>query len=481
MPRMLGARLAAFVWLIAALAAARNGVAEGGEEWSRFRGPNGSGVTESGGLPVEFGPEINVSWRAEVPFGRSSPVVGTRRIFLTGIDGEKLVLVALDRESGAVAWRRELDRVRRAEIYHGTDSSTSTPATDGENVYAFFHEAGLVSFDGDGRERWRRPLGPFRNHYGIAASPILAGSRLILLCDQAVGSFLLALDKDTGEELWRSERPGRLEAWTTPVLLPDGLVLVAGSRWIDAYDPETGDARWSLGGLGTGPIASPVVAGDRLFLAYIDMASEAPPSFAQLTKEHDENGDGELSQAELADTWMKNHFPWVNVDGEGGISWADWKAHVGEVVNDSWGLFAVRLPEPGGKPEIQWNHRKNVPYIPSPLAYQGVVYTVHEGIVSSLDPASGALLKRGRLGDGSPQVYASPVAADGKLFVATLDGRVAVVAAGTRWEVLALNDLGERIFATPAIADGRLLVRSGSSLHAFAAPPAATDEATSGR
>ena len=480
MPRMPRARVAALALLIPSLATATDSSAGDGS-WSRFRGPNGSGVAAAEGLPVEFGPEIHLAWRTEVPFGRSSPVVGGRHVFLTGIEEDKLVVVALDSESGALAWRRELDRAHDAELYYGTDSSTSSPVTDGENVYAFFHEAGLVSFDAAGRERWRRPLGPFRNHYGIAASPILDGRRLLMLCDQAKGSFLVALDKDTGEELWRRERPGRVEGYTTPVLLPDGSVLVSGSRWIDAYDPATGEPRWSLGGFGSGPIASPVVSGDLLFLASIDMASEAPPSFDQLAGQHDENGDGELSHSELADTWMKNHFPWVNVDGEGGISRADWKAHVSEVVNDSWGLFAVRLPEAGGKAKIQWNHRKNVPYIPSPLAYQGVVYIVNEGIVSSLDPASGTLLKRGRLGDGSPQVYASPVAADGKLVVATLDGEVAVLATGPQWEVLATNDLGEKIFATPAIADNRLLVRSRSSLYAFAAPPAATGEAAASR
>jgi outer membrane protein assembly factor BamB len=353
--------------------------------------------------------------------------------------------------------------------------------TDGANVYAFFHEAGLVSYDGAGKERWRRPLGPFRNFYGIAASPILAGDRLLMLIDQAQDSFLVALDKDSGEELWRRSRPQRLEAYTTPMLLADGSVLVAGSRWVDAYDPTTGETRWALGGVGTSPITSPVIEGDLLFVVAVDHASEAPPPFSQLAGEHDADGDGELSREELEGSWMQNHFAWVNVDGKGGLSAEDWRIHSDEVVNDSWGVYAIRLPEVGGRPKVLWNYRQNVPYIPSPLVRDGVFYMVNNGIVTSLDTTTGELLKRGRLTDGSPKVYASPVAADGKLFVATLDGKVAVLTPGAEWEVLGLNDLGEEIHATPAITDNRLLVRTRSSLYAFATPPPEPATTATGR
>jgi outer membrane protein assembly factor BamB len=182
----------------------------GAGEWSRYRGPNGSGVTNATSMPVEFGPETNVEWAAQVPFGRSSPAVGERQIFLTGIENDKLVTLAVDRKDGRMIWRRELDRGHAAELHKATDSSTPSPVTDGVNVYVFFHEAGLVSYDAAGRERWRRPLGPFRNFYGIASSPVLAGDRLLQLCDQAEGSFLVALDKDSGEEMWRRSRPARL-------------------------------------------------------------------------------------------------------------------------------------------------------------------------------------------------------------------------------------------------------------------------------
>ncbi|MFQ5350753.1 MAG: PQQ-binding-like beta-propeller repeat protein [Thermoanaerobaculia bacterium] len=463
------------------LAVASGGPPAGAEEWSRFRGPNGSGVTDAGPLPVAFGPASNVAWQAQVPFGRSSPAVGERHVFLTGIEGDKLIVVALDRADGSESWRRELERGHTADLHRATDSSTPSPVTDGSNVYAFFHEAGLVSYDAAGKERWRRVLGPFRNFYGIAASPILAGDRLVMLCEQSQGSFLVAFDKDSGEQLWRRSRPNRREAYTTPILLAEGSLLVSGSRWVDAYDPATGETLWQLGGVGTSPVASPVVDGDLLFVTTVDHASQTPPTFDQLATEHDADADGELARDELDGSWMQNHFLWINNDGKGGISREDWSRHVDEVVNDAWGVQAVRLPESGGKPRIVWNYRHNIPYIPSPLVLGDVFYMVADGILSSLDRATGKLIKRGRLTDGSPKVYASPIAADGKLYIATRDGSVAVLAAGGDWEALQLNELGEEIYATPAIADDRLLVRTRASVYAFGKRPEPEAAAATGR
>ena len=155
----------------------------GADDWSRFRGANGSGVSGSTGLPVEFGPKKSMIWEATVPFGRSSPIIAGDRIFVTAVDDGKLLTLALDLKSGATVWSRALKRGHVAELYPSTDSATPTPATDGTNVYVFFHEAGLVSYDRAGKERWRLSLGPFRNFYGIAASPVLSGDTLFLLCD----------------------------------------------------------------------------------------------------------------------------------------------------------------------------------------------------------------------------------------------------------------------------------------------------------
>ncbi len=144
-------------------------------DWLRFRGPNGSGVSETAGIPAVFGAGRNLSWKTSVPFGRSSPVVAGNRIFLTASEGEKLITLCLDRISGKIIWRAEAARARHMPIFKGNDVASPTPVSDGTNVYVFFAELGLISYGPDGRERWRAPLGPFNNFYGIGSLPVLAG------------------------------------------------------------------------------------------------------------------------------------------------------------------------------------------------------------------------------------------------------------------------------------------------------------------
>lgn len=443
------------------------------DDWSRFRGANGSGISESTGLPVEFGPGKSMLWETSVPFGRSSPIIAGDRIFLTAVEDGKLLTLALDRKSGEVVWRRTLKRDHVAELYKATDSATPTPVADEANVYVFFHEAGLVAYDHAGEERWRLPLGPFRSFYGIAASPVISGGTLFLLCDQAQGSFLLAVDTKNGKELWRRNRPARLESYSTPILVPGdaapGAVVVAGSRWIDAYDRATGKSLWALGGVGSGPIASPVLAGTTLFIHAPDHAEQGWSPFSEITREHDGNKDGSLSKAEVEGAWLFNHFGWLDVDANGTISAEDWEKLTREVVNDGWGVFAIGLPAAGEKPKILWNYRKNVPSIPSPLVYDDVFYMVKDGIVTSLDPKTGELLKRDQLDKGKSKVYASPVAADGKIYIGNMDGRMVVLEAGPEWKVLTNNDLGDEIWASPAIADRHIYVRTKTKIYDFAA------------
>lgn len=443
------------------------------EDWTRFRGPNGSGVSASTGLPTEFGPQSNIAWSTEIPFARSSPVFAGDKIFLTAIDGDKFSTLALDRSSGRILWQREIERDRTDEFHQATDSATPSPVTDGSNVYAFFQETGLVSYTAEGEKRWELGLGPFRNFYGIAASPVLAGDTLLQLCDQATGSFLLAVDKASGKELWRQARPARLESYTTPVLYPNASqpkqIIVFGSGWVDAYDPASGKPLWTFNEVGVGPVSSPTLEGDVLFVNAPDMAAESPTPFSELAKEHDTDQDGKISRSEADGTWISEHYGWVDVDGDGSFTAPDWESINQVTDTDKWGINAIRIPGLQGEPELLWRNQQSVPYIPSPLVYDGVLYMVKDGIVSSLDPKTGEVHKRGRLTKGGPKMYASPVAGDGKIYFATLEGAVAVVKAGSDWEVLTINDLGEEIHASPAIVDGHLYVRTRSKLYSFAA------------
>jgi len=440
------------------------------DDWPRFRGVNGSGTSTSTGLPTDFGPGNNQVWESAVPFGRSSPVIVGDRIFLTAVEDGKLVTLALDRTTGKTIWRTTAKRSRTDEFHHDTDSATTTPVSDGNNVYVFFQEVGLIAYDNAGKERWRHELGPFRNFYSIAASPVLAGDTLFMVCDQAEGSFVVAINKNTGKETWRRNRPARLESYSTPILYPEEgepkALLVSGNRWVDAYDLATGENLWALGNVAN-PVSSPVLAGSTVFATGPNHGENGWAPFDGVLKEHDKDHNGELSRKEVAEAWLIKHFGWLDADADGAISAKDWKT-VGDVMaSDNWGVYAVRVPTGSGKPKILWNYRKNVADIASPLVHDGVFYMVRDGIVTSLDAKTGKLLKRGRLGEGSPKVYASPIAADGKIYIGTLEGTMFVLSTAGKWETLASVDLDDEIWASPAIADGRLYVRTRGKLYSF--------------
>ena len=202
---------------VLALACASNAGAQA--RWSRFRGPGGRGIApDDKPLPVEFGAQHNLLWACPVSSGHSSPCVWDDRIFLTGCEGEKLETLCIDRASGAVLWRKSV-QAEAIERHHRINSPASpTPTADGERVFVYFGSFGLLCYDFEGEEQWRRPLAAPDNSFGTAASPIVAGDYLILNRDSNEGSYLEAIDRETGESVWRKEREGFKSGWSTPVL-----------------------------------------------------------------------------------------------------------------------------------------------------------------------------------------------------------------------------------------------------------------------
>jgi len=444
-------------------------------EWLQFRGPNGAGVAEGFSLPAEFSSTKNVAWKTPVPFARSSPVITADRIFLTATEGDKLITLALDRKSGKLLWRRDAIRARHMPIYKANDGASPTPVSDGKNVYAFFAELGLISYGPDGKERWRVPLGPFNSFYGMGGSPVLVGNTLLMVCDQRTDSFIIAVDTRNGKELWKKSRPN-FEAYSTPAIYrpKDGpaQAIVLGSQSVDAYSLDKGERLWWVTKIGSYPKGVPVMGTEMVYV--IGEGADEPflPPFDEMLKQFDADKDQRIHRDEVkSQKEALEHFGWLDANSDGYIERTE-HDFVRNSTTSGHGLTAVRLPGQGDltSSNIVWQLKKAYPGIPAPLVYRGVMYLMKEGgIVSSVDPASGQVLKQGRTPNALEEYYASPVAGDGKIFVVSASGKVTVLKADAQWEILATSDLDDEVWATPAIAGGNLYIRTRSNLYAFAA------------
>ena len=443
-------------------------------EWLQFRGPNGSGVAEGFALPAEFSSTKNLVWKTPVPFARSSPIVAGDRVYLTASEGDKLITLALDRKTGKLLWQRDVARARQMTIYKANDSASPSPVSDGKNVFVFFAELGLISYGPDGKERWRLPLGPFNSFYGMAGSPVLAGNTLVMVCDQRTDSFILAVDARDGKMLWKKSRTN-FEAYSTPAIYrpKDGpaQVIVMGSPTVDAYSLDKGERLWWVSKIGAYPKGVAVLGSNMVYV--IADGGEEPflPAFEETLKA-DTNKDQKIQREEMkANPDAYEHFGWLDANNDGSIEREEYDFVRNSTVTGH-GLTAVRLTGQGDitASNVVWSVKKSYPSIPSPLIYRGVMYMIKEGgILSSLDPATGQVLKQGRTPDALEEYYASPVAADGKIFLVSASGKVTVVKADGQWEIVATNSLDEEVWATPAIAGSNLYIRTRNALYSFGA------------
>ena len=451
-------------------------------QWPQFRGPNGSGVDPAGTYPSAFSASKNLIWKTAVPYGQSSPVLAGDRIYLTASEGGRLLTIALDKASGRELWRREIQPARGHKIYKANDPASPTPVADDYGVVVFFADVGLTAYTPDGKDQWTVPLGPFKSFYGMAASPIIAEDLVILVCDQQAGSFLIAVDRRTGRERWRKERADAIDAYATPMVFraagaPPQLI-VLGSTRIDAYALDAGERRWWLPIGSNGAMGTVVANADTLYVATTGSTEPWLPPFDAVLQKNDTDKDGRVSAQEFAqDKEMVEHFGFFDHDADGFVSAKEWGIMRAYGIGE-FGAMAIRPGDARGKLEskaVVWRFTKNLPYIPAPLLYNEVLYLVKDGgIITALDARTGRVLRQGRSPNAIGQYYASPVAADGKVFLANTEGKITVLRAGPQWQVLGVNDLGEEIHATPALGGGRIYVRTRSAVYSFGTARAGT-------
>jgi outer membrane protein assembly factor BamB len=380
--------------------------------WPRFRGPLGTGQTSEAALPVQFGPE-DVAWKTELPGrGQSSPVLWGDKLFLTTAsdDGSQRMVVCLDRTDGEILWQSEAPWSGEPEKLHKMNTyASATCATDGERVVAFFGRGGLHCFDMNGKRLWSRDLGPFAGPWGTAASPVIIGDLVIQNCDAENDAFLLGVNKETGQTVWSTPRP-KLRGWCTPVLIDTGKrkeLVVNGEKGLNAYDPMTGEDLWFCRG---------------------------------------DTGRGTPSVAQYGDLL-------VSVNGRPGD------------------MIAVR---PGGSGAVNDSHevwrvsRRSGRDLPSPIIVGDRLFVMNmKGIGTLYEAATGKEIETARIGGN---YSASPIAAEGLIYVPSEEGEIVVLRPGKdSLEIVARNSLGagdREIFrASLAPSEGQLFCRSDSVVY----------------
>ncbi len=396
------------------------------EDWPGWRGPRGDGSSKEKGIPLKFGPAENVRWSADIAgTGFSSPVLVGDRIFLTTCierEGEKnaeRVLICLDRRTGKETWRRVVVKSPLERKHSLNSFASATTATDGERVYVSFLDApdmqvACYSIDGS-KKLWQKSPGKLLSVHGFCSSPILHKDLVILNGDQDAKAFIVALDKKTGEEKWRADRPNRTRSYCTPILIPCPVrrgvtqLVLSGSKCVTGYDADTGKLLWIHDGPTEQYVASLVYHQDILF---------------------------------LTTGFPEYHLMGIRADGKDDITKSK---HV-----------AWHIPH-------EENKAKGAAYVPSPCAHDGHFFVISDaGYLGCIEAKTG---KRMYLKPLGRRHSASPVLVEGNLIIPDDDGKVWVVKASPKFEVIETNDMKEEIFASPATADGELFLRTTKKLY----------------
>ena len=484
--------------------------------WNQFRGPGGTGVASDSRPPVKLDAR-NLIWKKPVPPGLSSPVLSAKKIFLTAVETGRLVTLAFDVPTGQLLWSQAAPPVSPEKVHEANSPATPTPYVDGERVHVYFGAYGLLCYDLDGRELWKKPIITPRSLYGSATSPIGHGDNLILVLDNDANlpdsklsqSRILALKKSSGDLVWETARPFQRSGWSTPTIWEhaDGEDLVVlGSGRLCGYDPLTGGEKWFTTGFSRETISQPVWGHGQLYAAAAMLGGVAdeqpdPEPFWKAMLRFDANGDGKVARSEMTEHFTYPLRPELPVEHPGfGIPLTNDKAarakRQNEVFDGSdknkdgiWTrdefianlsfrhgkplLMAVR---PGGRSDVTdthvtWQLHRSIPEIPSPLFHQDRVYMVRNGgILTCVNATTGKIVYDERLGS-SGQYSASPVIANGHLYLVSNRGNVSVVKAGDSFDLIHQHDLGQPAFVTPAFDATTIYIRTQTNLCAFRIPP----------
>jgi len=413
------------------------GAAEAQHNWPQWRGPLGTGVAPDAKPPVEWSETKNIRWKVEIPGrGSASPVVWGDRIFLLsaipialtgpaahvpqgGVQPRprhRYVVLAIDRKTGKTVWERTAREETPHEATHqdnGTYASSSA-ITDGRRVFAWFESQGMSVYDMDGKLLWSKDLGDkkMRSEFGEGSTPVLYNNRLVIVWDHQGQSFIVSLDAETGQELWRVNRD-EIDTWSTPLVVEHegrAQIIAPAMNKVRSYDFETGRVVWESPGVTMNPIPSPVF------------------------------GDGMVF---VMSGFRGNNLKAIRLAGAQGD-----------------------LSKSGA---IVWSLDRDTPYVPSPLLYDNILYFLktNSGILSAFDAKSGKPHYQLQRLDGVPNVFASPVGAKGRVYLPGREGVTLVIKHGPTFEVLAKNTLDDGFDASPALVDHEMFLRGYQYLYSI--------------
>ena len=439
-----------FSILVATLALSAANAPKPGRDWPQFRGIAANGIAEGFALPAEWNvaARTNIKWATDIPgLGLSSPIVWGDDVFLsTSISGDKNAnlkigaygainpvqddtehewkVYAIDKKTGAIKWQQTAFKgVPKVKRHTKNSHANSTLATDGERVVAFFGSEGMFTYDMKGKLLWKKDFGLLDSGYFMVpeaqwefgSSPVIHDGKVVVLADVQKGSFLALLDAKTGDQIWRIDRRD-VPTWGTPAIHTvkgQTQIIVNGFKHTGAYDFATGKEIWKITRNGDIPVPTPVVHDGLIYIT---------------------NAHGPMSPIyAIRDTAQ------------------------GDITLE---------PDTTTSPHIAWSVPKGGGYMCTPLVYRGLVYiATYGGVLSAYDAKTGERKFQERLlKDQSSAFTSSPVANDGKIYIAGEDGQVIVIKAGPVFERLATNDMGSPVLASPAISDGRLLIRTQTQL-----------------
>jgi outer membrane protein assembly factor BamB len=346
----------------------------------------------------------------------------------------------------------------------------------------------MLSYDANGKERWKLPLGPFNMFYGFGASPILVDDKVILPVDQDnPSSYLIAVDKNSGKLRWKVERPVVISGYSTPIVYQPKQgakqIIIPESFQLSAYSVADGKRVWWVRGLACE--MKSIASHDNEYL-YINgwgfpqnqPGKQVPTiSWEEGLAAYDKDKDHLITKTEISgaggttqmDKLLVAAFEAFDMNRDEKLNDKDWEVFRAMMASEN-GLLAIKMGGQGDQTAnaIRWRYTKPVPQVPSTLLYQNVLYMINDsGILVSFDPVTGNVIKQGRLHGAIDKYFSSPVAADDKVFLIGQGGQVSVLKAAGEWEVLAVNELDDECYATPAIADGRIYIRTRSALYSF--------------